>query len=63
MHPSIPPASDALAYPIDQAVRVSGLGRTTIYKLAAEGRLRKFNIGKRALIDAASLRALIADAA
>lgn len=52
--------TEVLAYPIDQAARVAGLGRSTLYKLVAESRLRKINIGRRALIDAASLRALIA---
>lgn len=54
---------EVLALPIEQAARAAGVGRSTIYRLVAEGRLRKINIGRRALIDAASLRALIADAA
>lgn len=58
-----PQPSEALAYPFDQAAKISGLGRSTLYRLCNEGRLRKINIGRRALIDAASLRSLIADAA
>ncbi|MBU1607184.1 MAG: helix-turn-helix domain-containing protein [Alphaproteobacteria bacterium] len=54
-----PAASEPISYNISEAVRVSGLSRTTLYKLIHEKRLEKRKIGKRTLIPAASLRALI----
>ncbi|WP_346031603.1 helix-turn-helix domain-containing protein [Erythrobacter westpacificensis] len=51
---------EPLAYSIKEACRVSSLGRTRIYQLIGEGRLEARRIGKRTLIPAASLRALVA---
>lgn len=51
---------EPLAYSINEACRVSSLGRTRLYQLIGEGRLEARKIGKRTLIPAASLRALIA---
>lgn len=48
-----------LAYSIKEASRVSTLGRTRIYQLINEGRLEARKVGRRTLIPAASLRALI----
>lgn len=53
------PIIEPLAYPVSEACRVSSLGRTRLYQLIAEGRLEVRKIGKRTLIPAASLRALI----
>lgn len=52
---------EPLAYTVDEATRVSGLGRTTLYKLASENppRITMRKIGRRTLVVAASLRALI----
>lgn len=50
---------EPLAYSIAEACRVSSLGRTRLYGLIGEGRLQSRKIGKRTLIPAASLRALI----
>lgn len=50
---------EPLAYSVSEACRVSSLGRTRIYQLIGEGRLEVRKIGKRTLIPAASLRALI----
>jgi excisionase family DNA binding protein len=50
---------EPLAYSINEACRVSSLGRTRLYQLINEGRLEVRKIGKRTLIPAASLRALI----
>lgn len=50
---------EPLAYSINEACRVSSLGRTRIYQLISEGRLEVRKIGKRTLIPAASLRALV----
>lgn len=51
---------EPLAYSINEACRVSSLGRTRLYQLIGEGRLEVRKIGKRTLIPAASLKALIA---
>ncbi len=48
-----------LSYRINDACTASGLGRTTLYKLAGEGRLRLIKIGGRTLVEASSLRSLI----
>lgn len=53
------PSSEQLAYSIAEACRVTSIGRTRLYGLIAEGRLEVRKIGKRTLIPAASLRALI----
>lgn len=50
---------EPLAYSVSEACRVSSLGRTRLYQLIREGRLEVRKIGKRTLIPAASLRALI----
>jgi excisionase family DNA binding protein len=48
-----------LAYSIQEAARVSSLGRTRLYQLINEGKLSARKIGKRTIIPAASLLALI----
>lgn len=48
-----------LAYSVAEACKVSSIGKTRLYALIAEGRLEARKIGKRTLIPAASLRALI----
>jgi excisionase family DNA binding protein len=50
---------EPLAYSIADACRVTSIGRTRLYALIAEGRLEVRKIGRRTLIPAASLRALI----
>ena len=50
---------EPLAYSVREACRISSLGRTRLYQLIGEGRLEVRKIGKRTLIPAASLRALI----
>lgn len=49
-----------LAFTVAEAVRVSGLGRSTIYALCAEGKLRRRCCGRRTLIMADDLRAFLA---
>ena len=53
------PKIEPLAYSIADACRVTSIGRTRLYILIAEGRLEVCKIGRRTLIPAASLRALI----
>ena len=50
---------EPIAYSVADACRVSSLGRTRLYQLIGEGRLEVRKVGKRTLIPAASLRALI----
>ena len=55
----IPNHPEPLAYSVADACKVSSIGKTRLYSLIAEGRLEARKIGKRTLIPAASLRALI----
>lgn len=55
MHSQLPP----LAYSVSEACRLTSIGRTRLYQLINEGKLQVRKIGKRTLIPAASLRALI----
>jgi len=43
---------EPLAYSINEACRVSSLGRTRIYRLISEGRLEAKKVGKRTRIPA-----------
>jgi excisionase family DNA binding protein len=47
-------------YTIEQSMAYSGLGKTSIYDALASGRLRGRKFGRRTLIEAESLRALVA---
>ncbi len=49
-----------LAMPLARAVTWSGLSRSTLYRMAAEGRVRLVKCGRSTLVDASSLRALVA---
>ena len=51
---------ERIGYSIKEACRVSSLGRTSIYKILAEGSLKATRIRGRTIISAASLHALIA---
>ena len=53
------PTPAPLAYSIADACAVSTIGKTRLYPLIAEGRLKSITIGKRRLVKADSLRALI----
>lgn len=57
------PNSDVLALRINDAARVLSLGRTSIYKLIGEGKLKPINIAGRVLIPRAEIERLIAEAA
>ena len=50
---------EKLAYQINEAVRVSGLSRTTIYELMKAGRLKTILVAGRRLVPAANLKALL----
>jgi excisionase family DNA binding protein len=51
--------SDKLAYQIPEAVNVSGIGRTTLYREMAAGRLESIAVGRRRLIPRAALEEYI----
>jgi len=59
---SAPPVAlakdEPLGYRINDASRASGIGRTSIYKLIAEGKLEVVKVAGRSIIVGASLRAL-----
>jgi excisionase family DNA binding protein len=48
-----------LAYRIDDAAQVVGLGRSSIYELIAAGKLKSVIVHGRRLIPAGALRALV----
>ena len=52
---------ELLAFRLPDATAVSGLSRSSIYRYAAAGRLILKKAGSATLVDAASLRQLIAD--
>lgn len=52
-------APTPLAYSVQDACRVSSIGRTRLYSLIKDGKLEARKIGKRTLIPAASLHRLI----
>ena len=58
-----PPAPvEPLSYNVEDACRMIGIGRTSIYRLATEGKIRIIKVAGRSLVPADSLRALIATA-
>ena len=57
------PPSIALAYRVNDAVRISGLSRSSLYALIAEQKLKSIKVGGRRLIPAAALRDLLQGAA
>lgn len=48
-----------ITYAVNEVVSMTGLGRTTIYKLMDEGTLRRVKVGARTLILAADVDALL----
>jgi excisionase family DNA binding protein len=58
MHLS-PNRPEPLAYTIADAMHVARLGRTKLYELIQDGKLATVTVGRRRLISAASLAALL----
>jgi excisionase family DNA binding protein len=54
------PHVERLAWPIAEGARRIGVGRTAIYKLAGEGKLRLVRIGGRTLVPEEEIIRLIA---
>ncbi|NKE47032.1 helix-turn-helix domain-containing protein [Roseomonas frigidaquae] len=50
------------AVPLPKAPALFGLSRSTLYRLAAEGKVRLLKVGRATLVDAASVRAFLAAA-
>lgn len=55
-----PPAAPVLAVSVSEAVRVSGVGRTSIYEAIGDGRVEAVKCGSKTLVLMESLRAFIA---
>jgi excisionase family DNA binding protein len=50
-----------LAYGIEDASRLLGLGRSTTFAEISAGRLKSFRVGKRRLVPASALSEYVAD--
>lgn len=50
---------EPLTITVQQAQQLSNLGHTTIYEMLKDGRLKAVTIGRRRLIDYASLKAVL----
>lgn len=55
--------SDKLAFSMNEAEHVSGLSRTNLYQLIADGKLKTVKVGGRRLVPADALRELLSPAA
>ncbi len=55
-------ADDVISVGVADAQRISGLSKTTLYRLHRDGRLRMFRLGGKTLVDARELRALLVGA-
>jgi excisionase family DNA binding protein len=51
--------SDPLSITIAETLRLSGLGRSTIYECLKDGRLQAVHVGRRTLVTYASLKRLL----
>lgn len=54
-----PQPVEPLSYTVSAAVRATGIGRSTIFAMLADGRLERVKVGKKTLIPRASLEALV----
>lgn len=50
--------TEPLGYRVDEACKVAGIGRTSLYKLANEGKIRLVKVAGRTIVDGESLRAI-----
>lgn len=53
---------EKIAYTVPEALAAIGIGRTNLYKLAAQGKLDLRKVGGRTLVTAASIHRLIDEA-
>lgn len=52
---------ERLAYSINETAHMLSLGRTSIYAMITDGRLKTFKLGRRTLVKAESIRNVIED--
>ena len=57
------PVTKPLSVSIDDCCKIIGVRKTTLYKLAKEGKLHRIKVGRRSLITMESVEALITKAA
>ena len=57
---SIDDSAMTMAAPISRAVALSGISRSSIYRLAGEGRIRMLKLGRSSLVDMTSVRDFLA---
>ena len=50
---------EPLAVSVNDAARVLGLGRTSIYAMIGDGRLEMLKLGRRTLVKTASIRRIV----
>jgi excisionase family DNA binding protein len=50
---------DVLAVSVNEAARILGVGRTSLYSMIRAGRIDMLKLGRRTLIKTASLRRII----
>ena len=55
----MPPSENPIAYSVADACRVSSLGRTKLFALIRDKKLKVTRIGRRTLVQAQSLRQLV----
>ena len=51
---------EPIAVSINEAAKIIGLGRTSVYAMIADGRLEAFKLGRRTLVRVELLRKLVA---
>ena len=54
---------EPLAYRLDDACRAVGISKSSLYALARDGQIKLIRIAGRSLVEGASLRRLVAEAA
>jgi excisionase family DNA binding protein len=59
MHQANPFPAPRLTLTIREALRATGIGKTTLYKLIDDGKVRRVKIGKRSLIVFEDLQKLV----
>ena len=60
MHKAEPFPAPLLTLTIREALRATGIGRTTLYKLIDSGQIRRVKVGKRTLVWYDDLQKLVA---
>lgn len=55
----MPESQQPLTVSVSDAVRLTGVKRTTLYAAMSDGRLRYSHVGRRRLVDFESLRRLV----